>query len=110
VPEEPVPVLDDTALRWLFEVCQGRGFDERRDSGILSLFLDAGPRLEELSETRVEDVDFEFDIVHMVGKGSRPRALPFGQKTARRSTATSASAPAIPTRSSKRCGSTSGVP
>jgi site-specific recombinase XerD len=81
VPEEPVPVLDEAALRRLFEVCQGRGFDERRDTAILCLFLDAGPRLEELTEIRVEDIDFDLDVVRVVGKGSRPRALPFGQKS-----------------------------
>ncbi len=81
VPEEPVPVLDDAALRRLFETCQGRGFDERRDTAILCLFLDAGPRLEELTEIRIGDLDFDLDVVHLVGKGSRPRALPFGHKT-----------------------------
>lgn len=53
VPEDPVAVLDDEALRRLFETCEGRGREERRDAAILSLFLDAGPRLEELSEIRV---------------------------------------------------------
>src|SRR6266536_140174 len=81
VPEEPVPVLDADALRRLFEVCQGRGFDERRDTAILSLFLDAGPRLEELTEIRAQDIDHNFDVIHVTGKGGRPRALPFGNKT-----------------------------
>jgi integrase/recombinase XerC len=49
VPEDPVPVVDDDALRRLFETCEDRGFEERRDTAILYLFLDAGPRLEELS-------------------------------------------------------------
>src|SRR6266511_752728 len=69
------------ALRRLFEVCQGRGFDERRDTAILSLFLDAGPRLEELTEIRAQDIDHNFDVIHVTGKGGRPRALPFGNKT-----------------------------
>jgi site-specific recombinase XerD len=81
VPEEPVPVLDADALRRLFEVCQGRGFDERRDTAILSLFLDAGPRLEELTDIRAQDIDHNFDVINVVGKGGRPRALPFGNKT-----------------------------
>jgi site-specific recombinase XerD len=81
VPEEPVPVLDDETLRRLFETCQGRGFDQRRDTAILSLFLDAGPRLEELAAIRAQDIDFHLDVVHVLGKGGRPRALPFGNKT-----------------------------
>ncbi len=55
--------------------------EERRDTAILCLFLDAGPRLEELTEIRIGDLDFDLDVVHVVGKGSRPRALPFGHKT-----------------------------
>jgi site-specific recombinase XerD len=81
VPEEPVPVLDDEALRRLFETCEGRGFEERRDAAILCLFLDAGPRLEELSGIRMQDIDFQYDVIHVTGKGGRPRALPFGNKT-----------------------------
>jgi site-specific recombinase XerD len=81
VPEDPVPVLDDEALRRLFETCEGRGFEERRDAAILYLFLDAGPRLEELSDIRVGDIDFHFDVIHVTGKGGRSRALPFGNKT-----------------------------
>ena len=80
VPEEPVPVLDDEALRRLFEACEGRGFEERRDAAILSLFLDAGPRLEELTGIRMQDIDFQYDVIHVNGKGGRPRALPFGNK------------------------------
>ena len=41
VPEDPVPVLDDDALRQLFQTCEGRGVEERRDAAILYLFLDA---------------------------------------------------------------------
>jgi site-specific recombinase XerD len=81
VPEDPVPVVDDEALRRLFETCEGRSFEERRDTAILYLFLDAGPRLEELSEIRVGDIDFHFDVIHVTGKGGRSRALPFGNKT-----------------------------
>src|SRR6266540_2336527 len=107
VPEEPVPVLDADALRRLFEVCQGRGFDERRDTAILSLFLDAGPRLEELTEIRAQDIDHNFDVIHVTGKGGRPRALPFGNKTGQALTAISAFARATPTRAWRRCGSAS---
>jgi site-specific recombinase XerD len=30
----------------------------------------------------VEDVNFEYDVVRVLGKGGRERALPFGRKTA----------------------------
>ncbi|HEX3426066.1 MAG TPA: phage integrase N-terminal SAM-like domain-containing protein, partial [Acidimicrobiales bacterium] len=49
VPEVPVPVLGDDELRALLSACDGRGFEERRDTAIVRLFLDSGMRLSELA-------------------------------------------------------------
>ena len=46
------------------------------------VLLDAGPRRAELLGMRLEDLDFEYDVVRVIGKGGRERALPFGRKTA----------------------------
>jgi site-specific recombinase XerD len=46
------------------------------------LFLDTGARREELVGVRVIDINFDMDVVHVLGKGGRERALPFGRKTA----------------------------
>ena len=88
VPDEPVPVLGDDDLRRLLAACEGKGFEERRDMAIVRLFLDSGMRLAELANLRVEDLDLDQDVAIVVGKGRRPRACPFGSKTARPSTAT----------------------
>ena len=46
------------------------------------LFIDCGIRLHEMSGLAVADVDLDtYDVVHVVGKGSRGRAVPFGSKT-----------------------------
>ncbi|MFN2503022.1 MAG: tyrosine-type recombinase/integrase, partial [Acidimicrobiales bacterium] len=82
VAEAPVPVLSDEDLRRLLSACEGRGFEERRDTAIVRLFLDCGLRLAELSALKVHDVDFDYGVVHVVGKGKRPRSAPFGAKTA----------------------------
>ena len=82
VPEAPVPVLDDDDLRRLLAACDGTGYEQRRDAAIVRLFLDTGVRLAELTGLRVEDVDFTTGVVLVVGKGRRPRACPFGPKTA----------------------------
>jgi len=55
VPEEPVPVLGDEELRRLLAACEGRGFEERRDTAIVRLFLDSGMRLAELANLRIEE-------------------------------------------------------
>ncbi len=81
VPEVPVPVLGDDELRRLLAACEGRGFEERRDTAIVRLFLDSGMRLSELANLRIEDLDLDQDVAIVVGKGRRPRACPFGSKT-----------------------------
>jgi site-specific recombinase XerD len=82
VPETPPPVLQPAELRALLATVAGTDFEERRDAAILRLFLDSGIRRAEIAGLRLEDVDFDHKIVVVLGKGSRPRAVPFGRKTA----------------------------
>ncbi len=82
VLEAPVPVLSDDELRRLLAACEGRGYEERRDAAIIRVFLDTGVRLAELTGLGTDDVDFTAGVVVVVGKGRRPRACPFGPKTA----------------------------
>jgi site-specific recombinase XerD len=82
VPDQPVPVLAEPQLRTLFAACAGKDFDARRDTALLMVLLDAGPRRAELLGMRLADLDFEYDVVRVLGKGRRERALPCGRKTA----------------------------
>lgn len=82
-PERPVPVLTDDDLGRLLKVASGTDFRGRRNEAIVRVFLDTGVRISELAGMNVEDVDFEHDVIYVTGKGSRPRAVPFGAKTAR---------------------------
>lgn len=77
VPEEPAPVIAEADLRKLLKVVEGRDFRARRDTAIVRLFLDTGMRLAELAGLRVDDVDLEQELAHVVGKGNRRRACPF---------------------------------
>jgi integrase/recombinase XerC len=81
VPERPVPVLTETQLRTLLAGAKSNSFVDRRDNAIMRLLLDTGGRLSEVAGLRVDDLDFEHDVAHVLGKGRRPRALPFGQQT-----------------------------
>ncbi len=60
----------------------GRDFLARRDTAVIRLLADTGMRASELIRIRVGDLDLEADTVLVLGKGRRPRACPFGQKTA----------------------------
>jgi site-specific recombinase XerD len=81
IPETPVAVLDDAALSRLLASMNGRSFDDRRDTAIVRLFVDTGMRLSELAALCVEDIDLDQDVALVIGKGRRPRACPFGDKT-----------------------------
>src|SRR3712207_5754082 len=81
VPEKPVPVLTEDQLRTLLAAAKGNSFVDRRDNAIMRLLLDTGGRLSEVSGLAVDDLDFDADVAHVLGKGRRPRVLPFGQQT-----------------------------
>lgn len=82
VPEQPVPVLDLDQMRALLDSCKGNDLVSRRDQAILRLLIDTGGRLGEVAALTADDIDFEMGVCHVVGKGRRPRSLPFGQATA----------------------------
>ncbi len=83
VPEEPPEVLRPEQLSALLTTCAGLDLEQRRDQAILRLFLDTGIRLAELAGLRVEDLDLEYNTAAVIGKGRRPRSVPFGKRTAR---------------------------
>lgn len=82
VPEQPVEVLSTEQIRALLRVCDGRDFVSRRDAAIIRLFADTGMRLTELSKLALGDIDLDSGTAAVLGKGRRPRACPFGAKTA----------------------------
>jgi site-specific recombinase XerD len=81
VPEQPVEVLDDAALRALLKACEGKDIVARRDAAIIRSFLDTGARLSELAGLTLPQVDLTEDVLVVLGKGRRERVLPFGART-----------------------------
>jgi site-specific recombinase XerD len=86
VPEQPVPVLSDEALRALLATCDGTRFEDRRDAAIIRLLIDTGIRRGELAGLRGGDVTIDAKAgsgqVDVLGKGRRWRSVPFGARTA----------------------------
>jgi site-specific recombinase XerD len=87
VPEQPVPVLPEEALRALLATTAGKEFVDRRDRAVLLVFIDTGARLEEAAGLRLvgddgrADVDLDNRLLYVLGKGRRERALPIGSQT-----------------------------
>ena len=82
IPDEPPPLLSDDSIRRLLRACAGRSFEDRRDTALIRVLLDTGMRRSELAGLNVEDIDFEYGVAIVMGKGGRPRSCPFGNKTA----------------------------
>lgn len=82
VPEGEVPVLTSDELKALLKACDGKEFEDRRDTAIIRLFIDSGMRASELANLKLEDVDRDLLVAVVVGKGARPRGCSFGNKTA----------------------------
>jgi site-specific recombinase XerD len=80
VPDQPVPVIPDDGLRRLLAACAGKGFEARRDTAMIMLLVDTGARRAELVDLKLAHVDLDLDVLLVLGKGRRERALPFGHK------------------------------
>lgn len=83
VPEEPPPILGEEQLEALRRASAGTDFEARRDRAILSLLVDTGMRRAELAGLRLADLDRDQGVAIVMGKGRRPRAVPYDRETAR---------------------------
>lgn len=82
IGEKEIPVIPDDALRRLITLCSGKDFGSRRDLAIIMLFIDTGIRLSELAVRQIRDVDLDIQVLRVVGKNNRERAVPIGRTTA----------------------------
>lgn len=84
IPETPVPVVPIDQLRKLLKVCEGKDFLGLRDTAILRVMLEpGGMRRSEVAELMVSSVDLDYDSILVMGKGRKPRSIPYGHKTGR---------------------------
>jgi integrase len=67
------------------------GFEARRDTAIIMLLLDTGTQRAELADLQLAHVDLDLDVLLLLGKGLRERALPLDTKPGKPLSATSAS-------------------
>lgn len=83
VPEIQVPIVAADKLKTLLSTCRsGRSFRDRRDCAVLWVLADTGIRREELVRLKVSDISLEEQMLTVIGKGRRVRAVPFGHNCA----------------------------
>lgn len=80
VPERLTEVPTAATLRSVLKACSGREFTDRRDTALILVLADGGPRSAEVCGLEVTDVDLDDGVLIVMGKGRRPRGVPIGRK------------------------------
>ena len=76
VPE----VMSQSEVESVIDAAQGKGWQAVRDRAVLELFYASGMRVSELSNLKMENMNLEVGYVRCIGKGSKERIIPVGQK------------------------------
>jgi site-specific recombinase XerD len=82
VPEPRTEMLTREQMKALLADAAGKDFVSRRDTAIIMLLADTGMRRAELSALTLDDLDLRARVAYVVGKGRRPRTVPYGARTA----------------------------
>ena len=105
VPVEAPPIIREEQMVALLKACEGTTFEQRRDMALLRLLYDTGMRRGECANLKVDDIDWERDVVTVFGKGRRSARARSASRRRRRSTDTSDSGHAVPMAMSRGSGS-----
>lgn len=88
-PRKAKTYLTDEQIRALLDTCAGNGFTARRDTALIRVLVDVGPRAAGLigmrvaaADPRVNDVDLSGRRIRVRLKGGRELWLPLGRKAA----------------------------
>lgn len=80
--DKPIPVVTDEKLKLLLKACAGTDFAARRDTAIIRMWCEPGsPRVSEMADVLVDEMDMRAGMVRVHGKGDKIRDIPFGAKT-----------------------------
>lgn len=82
-PDPPPPaVLSDDDMRALLRACEGRRFEDRRDTALIRLLAATGLRVSEACSLTLDDVDLSLRLaVVRSGKGDKARMVRFDPAT-----------------------------
>jgi site-specific recombinase XerD len=81
VPEMMVPIVAADDIKALLEACKGQHHDDKRDTALIMMLLDTGGRLSEVVNLQLEQVDLDYGVATVMGKGRKQRNLVMGAKT-----------------------------
>ena len=76
--EIPMPTIEE--LRTLLAACKGRDAVSRRDYALITMLLDTGLRLTEVTNLKLDDISEEYTL-RVFGKGRKWRTVQLGEKS-----------------------------
>lgn len=78
VPETVVPTFSEREIEKLLAQPNKSSNEGFRDYAILLTFVDTTVRLSELTGLKITDIDYEQNLLRVMGKGLKERYVPFG--------------------------------
>lgn len=80
VEHKKVETFKDIQIIQMLEIAKNKGnFAGYRDYLVIHLLYDTGARISELLNLVIQTIDFERRVFHVIGKGRKPRDVPFGR-------------------------------
>lgn len=73
-------VLSAAEIKVMIEAASGNDWQKIRDQAILELFYATGMRVSEVINLKVDSINLQMGFVRCVGKGSKERIVPVGEK------------------------------
>jgi len=83
VPETVIPVLSEKEVVKLIAQPDKNSNQGFRDYAIMLTFIDTTVRLSELAGLKAGNIDYEQNLLLVMGKGQKERYVPFGMKVAK---------------------------
>ena len=83
VPEKFIPTFSEQEIAKVLAQPNKSTSEGFRDYCTLLLLIDTGIRLSELANLEIGDIDYEQNLLQVMGKGQRERFVPFGRRVAK---------------------------
>jgi integrase/recombinase XerD len=83
VPETIVPTFTEKEIEKLLAQPNKQNNEGFRDYCLLLSLIDTGARLSEMAGLKASDIDYEQNLLRVMGKGSKERYVPFGRRVAK---------------------------
>ena len=73
-PPRRIPTTED--IRRILDTCKGRNPIDKRDKTIIYFMCQTGLRIAEVCNLNLDDIDWEHEIITVIGKGDKTRIIP----------------------------------